>query len=203
MNDANERLALLGDRIEGAVARDGRAGVTRGRRAVVGLVAATVTVVVGLGALAASDRSSPAPEVVDVRSGPARADEPAPSTAPPPSPADDPTAAAVAQGMEDGALVFVGTEPSCVVVRVAPSPVTAQPVEFACDLSRLPTAEELVDHTGVLQTYVDDEHRVAGACRGQDRDGRRWICLAGEAAVEAGYIARDLLGRPQPVPGRG
>lgn len=192
MTEHDDRLARLGDTIEGATARDTRASVVRARRAVTGLAVVTVVVACGLGALAVAVSSAEPRDVVDVRGEAGRGPDPGPPSSPPPG--GGPTPEVVARGMVDGAVMFAATDPSCT---------TRDGVVFTCELAWLPTAETTDDYTGVVQTFVDGGRRVAGGCQGQDRSGRTWTCRAGEAAVRAGYLAPDLLGQYQPVPGRG
>jgi hypothetical protein len=182
---------LLRDRIAAEIAAP---APTRGRRADdrrrragrlrLGLaVAAAAVVLVGIGALVGHD----APGRREVVTGSA-----GPDAAPPTATA---RAAAVARNLPDSAVLFTGTDPSCRT--------TGDPAVFACTLASVPTAELLYSYKGTAETLVDDTATIVGGCRGDDQPGLHWTCYVGQQAVDQHLIAADLLGDPQPSPGRG
>ena len=66
-----------------------------------------------------------------------------------------------------------------------------------------PPPDPDLDWSDSIFTFVDAEQRVAGACRGVDREGIRWTCFAGQRAVGEGIIHSGLLGEYQPGPAYG
>lgn len=59
------------------------------------------------------------------------------------------------------------------------------------------------DWTDSLFPFVDDDHLVAGVCRGADSEGIQWTCFAGQRAVDEGLMSAEGLGVYQPGPGVG
>lgn len=54
-----------------------------------------------------------------------------------------------------------------------------------------------VSYAGAVYEFIVDDH-VAGGCRGQDAAGLRWVCYAGQQAVDEGIIGADFLGEYVP-----
>jgi hypothetical protein len=103
--------------------------------------------------------------------------------------------AEVARSMPRGSTLFIGTDPTCAVVR--------QGIEYTCTLRSLPDPPMLTDYTGSVFGIVDSELRVSGGCRGLDSTGATWRCLLGEAAVGERLIDATLLGHRQLGPASG
>ena len=101
----------------------------------------------------------------------------------------------VARNLPDSAVLFIGTAASCTEVEPG--------IVVDCQLDRSPSVENGTNYRQRAETLVDDGSVIVGGCRGQDVAGRHWKCYLGPRAVTESIIAPDLLGQPQPVPGRG
>jgi hypothetical protein len=99
----------------------------------------------------------------------------------------------VASGMPAGAAIFGQTNPSCTL--------DADGSTYHCTLASAP-APEVTDFTGAKELVAIDK-KIAGGCIGQDAAGMHWTCYIGEDAVRHDILVHDLLGQPEPEPGRG
>jgi hypothetical protein len=100
----------------------------------------------------------------------------------------------VAQSMPAGALMLVGTSPTCTVVT--------QDVEYHCVLRRPPDGGQ-DSYMGTVYETVDSTQHVNGGCRSLRADGLEWECYIGHAAVDQKIISQDFLGQGQTTPAVG
>jgi hypothetical protein len=100
----------------------------------------------------------------------------------------------VAQSMPAGALMLVGTDPTCTLVT--------EGVEYHCVLRRAPDGG-IDDYMGTVYETVDASQHVNGGCRSLRSDGLEWQCYIGQAAVDQQIISQDFLGEIQTVPAVG
>jgi hypothetical protein len=99
----------------------------------------------------------------------------------------------VATGMPAGAAIFGQTNPSCTL--------DADGSTYHCALASAP-APEVTNFTGTKELVAIDG-KIAGGCIGQDAAGMHWSCYIGQDAVRHDILVQDLLGQPEPQPGRG
>ena len=101
--------------------------------------------------------------------------------------------APAATGMPAGAAIFGQTNPSCTL--------DADGSTYHCTLASSP-APEVTDFTGTKELVAIDG-KIAGGCIGQDAAGMHWSCFIGQDAVRHDILVQELLGQPEPQPGRG
>jgi hypothetical protein len=111
------------------------------------------------------------------------------------------TGSEVQEFLPRGSAIFIGTNPTCVDLRPG--------IEFECTLASVPTQEQAfasdgsLDFKGWVDDIVDSNHKVAGGCRAETKDGLHWRCYLGEEAVKQQIIAQGFLGQTQLQPGHG
>jgi len=99
----------------------------------------------------------------------------------------------VATGMPAGTAIFGETNPACTL--------DADGSTYHCTLATAP-APESSDFAGSKELVAVDG-KIAGGCIGQDVAGMHWDCYMGQDAVRHEILVQDLLGQPEPEPGKG
>lgn len=100
--------------------------------------------------------------------------------------------AEVARSLPRGWTVFIGTEPTCVVVQAK--------VEYRCTLAK---RSDPGIRSGVVSGIVDAKLRVSGGCRSRGTAGLTWECFLGDAAVRERILDVAVLGARQLGPSSG
>jgi hypothetical protein len=105
------------------------------------------------------------------------------------------TSADEERGLPAGSALFIGTAPTCT---------TVDDQSFHCVLKSAPTVESIGgSYRGAKMLTVDAARHIDGGCVGKSDDGLDWDCYLGQAAVDHGILASDLLGQYQPGPSHG